>query len=117
MKRSPIRKVSNKMAQQKRQENKLSLQLAELSGNRCEICGGNGYPFGLHKHEIIKRSQLGDEIDPLNCLLLCLNECHDHRKYPKSGTPLSILEQLELAKSLHGNLVNKEIDGKHTRTP
>jgi hypothetical protein len=91
------------MARQRRQEDKLSLQLAELSGNCCEICRQYKPAFGLHKHEIIKRSQQGDELDPLNCLLLGMC-CHDHRKYPKTGTPLSIEEQQELAKKLHGCL-------------
>ena len=88
------------MQKQRREEDKLSLELAELSGNRCEICGKT---YNLHKHEIIKRSHQGDELDPMNCLLLCLI-CHDHRKYPKSGTPLSIDEQLVLAKKLHENI-------------
>jgi hypothetical protein len=93
------------MQKQHRAEDKLSLKLAELSGNCCEICGVFKPPLGLAKHEIIKRSHHGDEIDPLNCLLLCTNGCHDHRKYPKSGTPLSIDEQLALAKKLHEKLV------------
>lgn len=92
------------MARQKVQERKLTAQLAELSGNKCEICGGNGFPFGLHKHEIIRRGQQGDELDPLNCLLLGMC-CHDHRKYPKSGTPLSIEEQQTLARKLHSCLI------------
>ena len=92
--------MSKKMQKQRRQEDKLSLKLAELSGNRCEICGET---YNLHKHEIIKRSHQGNETDPLNCLLLCMN-CHDHRKYPKSGTPLSIEEQLALAKKRHENM-------------
>ena len=97
--RKPLKPISKKMQIQRRQEDKLSLKLAELSGNRCEICGKT---YNLHKHEIIKRSHQGDETDPLNCLLLCIN-CHDHRKYPKSGTPLSVDEQLKLAAKLHEN--------------
>jgi hypothetical protein len=31
-------------------------------------------------------------------------DCHDHRKYPISGTPLSIEEQLKLAAKLHKNI-------------
>ena len=100
LKKTPMKHTSKKMAKQRKQEDKLSLKLAELSGNRCEICGKN---YNLHKHEIIKRSHQGDETDPMNCLLLCMN-CHDHRKYPKSGTPLSIDEQLKLAKKLHDNM-------------
>jgi len=100
MKRTPIKRMSKKMAVQRRQEDKLSLQLAELSGNTCNICNRPADFRGLHKHEIIKRSHQGDEISPTNCLILCLR-CHDHVKYPKSGTPLSIEEQLELAKKLH----------------
>lgn len=100
MKRTPLRKVSKKMARQKYQERKLTARLATLSEGRCEICGGNGYPFGLAKHEIVKRSEQGNEVDPLNCLLLCTN-CHDHRKYPISGTRLSKMEQFALALKLH----------------
>ena len=91
------------MQKQRREEDKLSLKMAELSGNRCEICGKPPDFRGLHKHEIIRRGQQGDETDPMNCLLLCMI-CHDHRKYPKSGTPLSIEEQLALAKKLHENI-------------
>ena len=98
--RKPLKPISKKMQIQRRQEDKLSLKLAELSGNRCEICGKT---YNLHKHEIIKRSHQGDECDPLNCLLLCMN-CHDHRKYPTWGTPLSIDEQLKLAAKLHENI-------------
>ena len=98
-KRKPLKPMSTKMVKQRKAENELSLKLAELSGNRCEICGKT---YNLHKHEIIKRSHQGDECDPMNCLLLCLN-CHDHRKYPKSGTPLSVDEQLKLAAKLHEN--------------
>lgn len=108
MKRIPLKCVSKKMAQQKRQEDKLSMKLAELSGNRCEICGKPPNFAGLHKHEIIRRGQQGDELNPLNCLLLG-NCCHDHRKYPKTGTPLSIEEQLELAKRLHSCLLTNVI--------
>jgi len=107
MKHTALRKVSKKMARQKYQERKLEQQLLELCGNRCEICGGRGYPFGLAKHEIITRGRQGDELDPLNCLILCTGVCHSHRKYPKSGTPLTIEEQLELAKRLHGCLLDK----------
>jgi hypothetical protein len=99
-----LKSMSKKMQKQRREENKLSLKLAELSGNRCEICGNT---YNLHKHEIIKRSHQGNETDPMNCLLLCLT-CHDHRKYPKSGTPLSIEEQLALAKRLHSNLIKEQ---------
>ena len=103
MKRTPLKRISKKMAKQRRQEDKLSVKLAELSGNCCEICGQFKPMFGLHKHEIIKRSEQGDECDPLNTLLLGMC-CHDHKKYPRTGTPLSIEEQLTLAEKLHGNL-------------
>lgn len=104
--KTPLKKVSKKMQAQKRQENKLSAQLLELSGGVCEICHTVDWR-GLAKHEAIKRSQQGSEISPLNTLLICGN-CHDHVKYPKSGTPLSIDEQLELAKKLHSCLVKSE---------
>jgi hypothetical protein len=100
LKKTPLKHQSKKMIKQRKAETELSLKLAELSGNSCEICGKT---YNLHKHEIIKRSHQGDELDPMNCLLLCLT-CHDHRKYPKSGTPLSIEEQRALAKKLHENM-------------
>jgi hypothetical protein len=103
LKRTPLKHMSKKMIKQRKSEDKLSLKLAELSGNCCEICKVFKPVFGLHKHEIIKRSHQGNEVDPMNCLLLC-NSCHNHRKYPKSGTPLSIEEQQALAKKLHENI-------------
>lgn len=101
------------MAKQKIEERKLSDKLLELSHGKCEICGSSGYPFGLRKHEIIKRSQNGDATDPLNTLLLCMSGsninngggCHDHVKYPQAGTPLSIEKQLKLANKLHEGLI------------
>ena len=101
--RKPLKPMSKKMIKQRKAETELSLKLAELSGNRCEICNLPADFRGLHKHEIIKRSQQGDELDPLNTLLCC-GRCHDHRKYPTWGTPLSIDEQLKLAKKLHENM-------------
>ena len=101
--RKPLKPMSKKMIKQRKAETELSLKLAELSGNRCEVCGVFKPPLGLHKHEIITRGRLGNELDKNNCLLLC-NFCHNHRKYPKSGTPLSIDEQLALAKKLHENM-------------
>lgn len=106
LKRTPIRKVSKKMARQRILERKLSRQLLELCGNRCEICHNPPDFRGLHKHEIIKRSHNGSAIDPLNTLMICLN-CHNHVKYPNNGTPLSVNEQLELAKKLHNCLLDK----------
>ena len=105
LKKTPLKHMSKKMQKQRREEYKLSLKLAELSGNRCEICGKPPDFRGIHKHEIIRRGQQGDELDPLNTLLICLREtCHNHVKYPKTGTPLSIEEQSALAKKLHENM-------------
>ncbi len=98
-----LHSVSDKMAKQKREERKLTAKLFIASNGLCEICGSKGYPFGLHKHEIIRRGQQGNEIDPLNCLLLCI-KCHNHVLNPKTGTPLSIELQLALANRLHKNL-------------
>jgi hypothetical protein len=103
LRKTPLKPMSKKMIKQRKAETELSLKLAELSGNRCEVCGVFKPPLGLHKHEIITRGRLGNELDKNNCLLLC-NFCHNHRKYPKSGTPLSIDEQLALAKKLHENM-------------
>ena len=103
LRKTALKPMSKKMIKQRKAETELSLKLAELSGNRCEVCGVFKPPLGLHKHEIITRGRLGNELDKNNCLLLC-NFCHNHRKYPKSGTPLSIDEQLALAKKLHENM-------------
>ena len=98
-----LRKMSAKMTVQKRGEKKLEQKLLELCHNRCEICGSSGI-VGVAKHEIVKRSQQGNECDPLNCLILCTSGCHNHAKYPKTGTPLSIKEQQDLAKKLHSGV-------------
>jgi hypothetical protein len=43
----PLKPISKNMIKQRKEENKLSLKLAELSGNRCEICGVYKPPMGL----------------------------------------------------------------------
>jgi hypothetical protein len=45
--RKPLKSMSKKMQKQRREEDKLSLRLAELSGNHCEICGVYKPPMGL----------------------------------------------------------------------
>jgi len=97
LKHTPIRKVSKKMAEQKRQEAKLTQELLYKCGGVCEICNQWSF-YGLSKHEIIFRGRGGNPCDPLNCLMLCRN-CHNHVKYPMTGTPLSTAEQLEIAKN------------------
>jgi len=84
------------MAEQKRQEAKLTQELLYKCGGVCEIC--NSSSFGLSKHEIIFRGRQGDATDPLNCLILC-RYCHNHVGYPMTGTPLSTERQLEIAKN------------------
>ena len=101
--RKPMKQVSSKMAVQKRGEKKLEQKLLELCHNRCEICNQPADFRGLHKHEIIRRGQQGNELEPTNCLILCLR-CHDHKKYPLTGTPLSIINQQDLANRLHSGV-------------
>lgn len=95
MKQTAIRKVSKSMAAQKRQESQLTQRLLERCQGLCEICGQHG---GLVKHEIIFRGRQGDPLDPLNVLMICPIKCHNHIKYPKTGTPLTTEEQLEIAR-------------------
>ncbi len=97
MKQTPIRAVSKKMAAQKREEDKLTKWLLGVTEGVCEICRQGPGNFGLGKHEIIFRGRGGDATDPLNVLLLgqC---CHNHVKYPETGTPLSTKAQLEIAR-------------------
>lgn len=84
------------MARQKRLEADLTESLLELCGGVCEVC--NEWPDfrGLGLHHITFRSRGGAALDPLNTLLGC-GTCHDHVKYPMTGTPLSTERQLEIA--------------------
>jgi len=93
---TPIRAVSPKRATQRRKEVELTQKLLELCGGICEVCSNPPDFRGLAKHEIIFRGRGGDPTDPLNCLMAC-GLCHDHRKYPMTGTPLSTEEQLRIA--------------------
>ena len=95
---NPLRKVSRKRAAQRRKEIELTHGLLDKCGGLCEICGNPPDFRGLAKHEIIFRGRGGDATDPLNCLMAC-GLCHDHRKYPMTGTPLSTEQQLEIAKN------------------
>ncbi len=97
-----IRAVSKKMAAQKREEAKLTQWLLEVSGGLCEICHYAPGNFGLGKHEIIFRGRGGDATDPYNVLLLA-QCCHNHVKYPETGTPISTEEQLEIARERRGS--------------
>ena len=98
MKQTPIRAVSQKRAAQRRKEVVLTQRLLELCGGNCEVCNNPPDFRGLAKHEIIFRGRGGDPTDLLNCLMAC-GLCHDHRKYPMTGTPLSTEIQLEIAKA------------------
>jgi len=98
MKQTPIRKVSKKMASQRLKELELVQSLLDKCGGRCEVCNNPPDFRGLAKHEIIFRGRGGDPTDPLNCLMVC-GLCHDHRKYPMTGTSLSTEEQLEIARN------------------
>jgi 5-methylcytosine-specific restriction endonuclease McrA len=79
MKRTKINPISKKKQQQIIEEQKIRLILAERADGCCEMCGGNGFPFGLHPHEKIFRSQ-GGEMSLENSIVLC-QACHA----PKHG--------------------------------
>ncbi len=96
MKQTPIRRVSKKMAKQLRLEGKLIDELLDICGGICECCGRAPDWRGLRKHEAITRKRGGDPTDRLNCIMVC-GDCHNHVKYPVTGTPLSTERQLEIA--------------------
>jgi hypothetical protein len=75
MKRSPIRRISNKKMHQNKEERILIEKLMERCHGKCESCGHIPDWRGLSKHEIIFRSHGGDPTDPDNCLMLC-GKCH-----------------------------------------
>lgn len=73
MKRSRIKPISDKRKKQLLLENELKRKLYIKQNGVCG-CGckrklETDY-FGWDKHEIIKRSQGGDPLDPDNCVLL-----------------------------------------------
>jgi len=78
MKRTPIRKISDKMVSQKKQEKEITLKLLERCKGLCEDCGQFPDWRGLSKHEVVFRSHGGSATDPANCLMLC-GICHDKR--------------------------------------
>jgi len=82
MKRTPIRRISNKRAQQNRKEAELKIKLLDRCQGLCEECGKSPteFPFTLDKHEIVFRSHGGDPLDPDNCLMLC-RQCHDKKHH------------------------------------
>src|SRR3990167_3363637 len=81
-----LRRISKKMAVQKRAEAELKKRMVEKARPwetcvfvRCAMCG---YLYTwLAKHEIKPRSLGGDSLDEGNCVLLCRN-CHDIEKNP-----------------------------------
>jgi 5-methylcytosine-specific restriction endonuclease McrA len=72
--RSPIRKISEKKSKQIQEEVEIRKQLWDRCGGKCEECGGDGYPFGIHPHEKIFKSQ-GGRMSLTNSIMLC-NTCH-----------------------------------------
>jgi 5-methylcytosine-specific restriction endonuclease McrA len=74
MKRSPINKISKKKQQKIKDEVEIRKLLRERCGGVCEMCGGNGFPFGLHPHEKVFRSK-GGEMSLSNSPMLC-QKCH-----------------------------------------
>lgn len=75
MKRSPLRKISKKKAQQNRIEAELRAKLLEEHSNLCQECGSQPDWRGLSKHELVFRSRGGSPIDPENCIMVC-GRCH-----------------------------------------
>ena len=82
MKRSPIRKISEKKKAQLKAEALLSAKLLVKQGGRCDECGCV-LRWGSAKHEIKFRSQGGNPVDENNCVLLCIH-CHNARHGIKS---------------------------------
>ena len=70
-----MRRVSTRMAKQRRKERELAEVLVNESQGRCKSCGQPPDWRGLSKHEKVKRSQGGDPLDPENCVMLC-GRCH-----------------------------------------
>ena len=84
MKRTPLKAMSAKMKRQLVAETRLTKQLLEQCGHKCEYCGV--YGGVLKKHEIVLRSQGGDPLDENNCIILCIKDHNRaHRKDPKNG--------------------------------
>lgn len=77
MKRSPIRKVSDKKASEIREETKIRAQLADRCQGMCEECGEPACWPGLSPHEKIFRSH-GGHMSLENSLMLCIT-CHSRR--------------------------------------
>ncbi len=75
--KKPMRKVSEKMAQQLKEEKLLTLELYEQQDGLCAECG-KALGFGSAKHEKVFRSHGGSAIDKTNTILLCL-VCHSAR--------------------------------------
>lgn len=74
MKRTPLRKISKKKSREIKEEVEIRRQLWERCRGKCEECGGNGYPFGLHPHEKVFRSH-GGRMSLSNSAMLC-QKCH-----------------------------------------
>ena len=81
-----MKRVSKKMATQKREEAKLKKWMVEQSGGVLGIedrgvatCAKCGKWRWVGKHEIIPRSLGGDPLDLENCILLC-DPCNDWEK-------------------------------------
>jgi hypothetical protein len=78
MKRTPIRKISKKRAEQKRKEAQLTQELLEDSDDLCAICHKPHDWRGFSKHELKFRSHGGDPTDKSNCVLICA-KCHSEK--------------------------------------
>ncbi len=74
MKRSRIRPVSKKKAQEKRIEAELRAKLLEEHGGKCQECGNLPDFRGLSLHHRTFKSH-GGISEPCNVLLIC-GHCH-----------------------------------------
>jgi len=76
MRQIVLKPISKERRTQLAHERILIGQLLIRCGGKCEKCKRKPDWRGLSKHEIIKRSQGGNPLDPNNCLMLC-GGCHN----------------------------------------
>ncbi len=75
-----MKRISDKRRRQLALERELKVKLMERCHGRCEKCRKLPDFRGLDKHEIVRRSQGGDPLDPKNCLMLC-RPCHNFETF------------------------------------
>lgn len=78
MKKTPLKKVSDKRKKQLLLENELKKKLFKKQNGICACGCGKKLEtdyFGWDKHEIISRAQGGDPLDEKNCVVI-RRQCH-----------------------------------------